>query len=314
MAKSRLKNPWPDMVAAYEDYLHQKGKSRQTITAYGNTLKSFGTFYTDELQNPGPYVSRLQEGDLLAFIDHLRLTRYMAAASINRAVSALRLFSRYALEKRLHKKDFAHGLKTIPVGPGRKTSRLQPKEIRTLIAAIDQDTRNGPRDLAIVQLLVQAGLRVGEVPRLAITNVVLQKRGGHVRVVDENTGSERRVPLNAPARRALHDYLAIRGATSGGDPLFISQRRKRISIQAVQFLAKKYLCAAGREDLSARDLRRHLACELFRKNKDLTVVQQILGHRNLATTVRYLQGADKDLSAILEDLPETVSAHQSPKE
>jgi hypothetical protein len=53
MAKSRPKDPWPDVVAAYEDYLHQKGKSRQTITAYGNTLNSFGTFYTNELQNPG---------------------------------------------------------------------------------------------------------------------------------------------------------------------------------------------------------------------------------------------------------------------
>jgi integrase/recombinase XerC len=238
----------------------------------------------------------------------------MAAASINRAVSALRLFARYALEKRLHKKDFAHGLKTFPITTAKSPSRLQPKEIRRLIAAVDMDTKNGPRDLAIVQLLIQAGLRVGEIPRLAITNAVLQKRSGHVRVVDENTGSERRVPLNTPARRALHDYLAIRGATSGGDPLFISQRRKRISIQTVQFLAKKYLCAAGREDLSARDLRRHLACELFRKNKDLTVVQQILGHRNLATTVRYLQGVCKDLSAILEDLPETVLAHQTPKE
>ncbi len=93
MAKARPKNLWPDVVAAFEDYLHQKGKSRQTITAYGNTLKSFGTFYTKELQNPGPYISRIQESDLQAFIDHLRFTRYMAAASINRAVAALRFFA-----------------------------------------------------------------------------------------------------------------------------------------------------------------------------------------------------------------------------
>ena len=180
-----------------------------------------------------------------------------------------------------------------------------------MIAAVDLDTKNGPRDLAIVQLLIQTGLRVGEVPRLAITNVVLQKRSGHVRVVDDNTGSERMVPLNAPARHALRNYLAIRGATSGGDPLFISQRRKRISIQTIQFLAKKYLCAAGREDLSARDLRRHLAYELFRKHKELPVVQQMLGHRDPATTARYLQGAGKDLSTALEELTEDF---QPPKE
>ena len=314
MAKSRPKNPWPDVVAAFEDYLHQKGKSRQTITAYGNTLKSFGAFYTNKLQRPGPYVSRLQENDLRAFVDHLRFTRYMASGSINSAVSALHLFARYALEKRLHKKDFAHRLKTFPVSPGKNPSRLMPKEIRRLIAAVDLDTKNGPRDLATVQLLIQAGLRVGEISRLAITDVVLHKRSGHVRVVDENTRLERMVPLNASARRALRTYLAIRGAAAGGDPLFISQRRKRISIQTIQFLVKKYLCAAGREDLSARDLRRHLACELFRKHKELPVVQQLLGHRDPATTARYLQRAGKDLSAALEDLPENVNAHQPPEE
>jgi site-specific recombinase XerD len=313
MAKSRPKNSWTDVVASFEDYLHQKGKSRHTITAYGNTLKSFGDFYTNELQHPGPYVSRLQENDLRAFIDHQRLTRYMAPASINRAVAALRFFARYALEKHIHKKDFAHGLKTFPVAPGKSPSRLMPKEIRRLIAAVDLDTKNGQRDLAIVQLLIHAGLRVGEVPQLAITDVVLQKCGGHIRVIDENTRSERIVPLNASARRALRNYLAIRGAAAGGDPFFISQRRKRISIQTVQFLVKKYLCAAGREDLSARDLRRHLACELFRKHKELPVVQQMLGHRNPATTARYLQGAGKDLSAALEELPENVYAHEQPK-
>jgi integrase/recombinase XerD len=314
MAKARPKNPWQDVVAAFEDYLHQKGKSKQTITAYGNTLKSFGTFYTNELQNPGPYVSRLNENDLQAFIDHLRLTRYMASVSINRAVAALRFFARYALEKHMHKKDFAHGLKTFPVSPGRTPSRLMPKEINRLIAAINLDIKNGPRDLAIVQLLIQAGLRVGEIPRLAITDVALHKQSGQVRVFDERTQSERMVPLNASARRALRNYLALRGAASGGDPLFISQRRKRISIQTVQFLVKKYLCAAGREDLSARDLRRHLACELFRKKKELPVVQQMLGHRDPATTARYLQKAGKDLSIALEELPENVFAHEPPKE
>jgi site-specific recombinase XerD len=314
MANSRPKNPWPDIVAAFEDYLHQTGKSKQTITAYGHTLKTFGTFYTNELQKPGPYVSRLQETDLQAFVDHLHTTRYLAAASINRAIAALRFFARYALENRLHKKDLARGLKTYFVGPGKNPSRLLPKETRRLIAAIDLNTKNGRRDLAIVQLLIQAGLHVGELPRLNITDVTLQKTKGHVRIVDEKTRSERMVPLNAPARHALRNYLAIRGAASGSDPLFMSQMGKRISIKTVQYLVKKYLSAAGRPDLSARDLRRHLACELFRKQKELPVVQQMLGHRDPATTVRYLRGTGKDLAAALEEFPENVYTNESPKD
>lgn len=314
MAKSRSKNPWPETVAVFEDYLYQRGKSTETINAYGYTLKAFGRFYQNELQKPGPYVSRLQETDFQAFIDYLRSTRYLTASSINRYIAGLRFFSHYALEKRLHKRNIGKDLRTYFVGTAKAPSRLAPQETRRLIAAVDLNTKNGKRDLAIMQLFIQAGLRVGEVARLVVNDVVLYKTTGHIRVMDEKTRSDRIVPLNASARKALKDYSEIRGEPSGSDPLFLSQKGKRISVKTIQYLVKKYLSAAGRPELSARDLRRHLACELFRKKKDLSVVQQVLGHRDPATTARYIQATSNEVAEALEKIPENVYHSESPKD
>lgn len=102
MTNYRLIYPWPEIVAAFEEYLCQMGKSSQTVKAYGYTLKAFARFYQNELQKPGPYVSRPKEADFKAFIDYLRSTRHLAASSINRHIAALVTY--YAMAGKIAKK------------------------------------------------------------------------------------------------------------------------------------------------------------------------------------------------------------------
>jgi site-specific recombinase XerD len=63
---------------------------------------------------------------------------------------------------------------------------------------------------------------------------------------------------------------------------------------------------AGRSDLSARDLRHNFARRLFEKSVDLSVVQHMLGHRNIATTARYIQPAQVDIAVAVEALVEDI--------
>jgi integrase/recombinase XerD len=312
MARASL-SKWNETLTDFENYLLQKNKARNSITAYLSTLKMFATFYQDELKKPGPYVSRLQETDLHAFVDYLRSTRYLAASSVNCAIAALHSFCRYLLEQQKHKRDIGKELRTYYVEPPPKSHVLSQQEVRRLITSVDLNTKNGPRNLAILQLMLQCGFRVGEITRLCYDDVVIQKTTGHVRVRDKKTLSERFVPLNASTRSALKKYLHICDTSSGTSPLFSSQHNKKISEKTVQYMIKKYLCAAGRSDLSARDLRHHFAIELYKSNKSLPVVQKILGHRNLATTARYIQPTDQELSEALEGLPGNVYHEEGSK-
>lgn len=77
MGHTSGKQQWAEIVLEFEEYLFHLGRSRNSIDSYGLTLKRFGHFYRTELKKTGPYVSKLQETDLQAFVDYLRSTQYL---------------------------------------------------------------------------------------------------------------------------------------------------------------------------------------------------------------------------------------------
>ena len=220
MANVRCPGTWDEVLAAFEADLERKGRSPHSIDAYGSTLRLFGRFYRERLEKPGPHVSRLQETDLHGFVDYLRSERYLAASSLNRAISALNGFSRYLVEMRWHRRDIARDLRTFYSAVPSRPTRLTRPEVYRLLSAVNLNAKNGRRDLAMVQLLLQCGLRVGELTRLVVDDVEVHKSVGRVRIRDEKTRSDRVVPLNASARTALKNYLDSCGERSGGEPLF----------------------------------------------------------------------------------------------
>jgi len=294
---------WAEAVAAFEQHLCNRGRSEPTVATYASALRVFAAFYQQGLQKPGPFVSRLQETDLQAFIDHLRRDRGLRTASINRFVVALHGFSQFAMQQRWGKRDLARDLKTYHLPPPQEPTRLSPAEVRRLVTSVDLNGRNGHRDLAIVQLLLQTGIRIGELAALSVGDVALNKRDGSVRIQAERTDAERVVPLNTAARRALQDYLNSRGEPLATEPLFLSERRQRMRIVTIQHRVKKYLSCAGREDLSADDLRQHFATQLYEKTGKLTAVQQALGHRSVVTTARYARATRQEIEEAVEGLP-----------
>jgi integrase/recombinase XerC len=293
---------WHDVTAAFENDLYRKNQSDATIATYGACLNVFGNFYLHQLNKPGPYVARLQETDLTAFVDYLRHDRQLMAASMNRYIAALRSFSKFLFTKGLHRKMLAGSLKTFRVQAQPDVARLSKAEIRRLVAAIDLNGRNGYRNLAILQLFLQCGLRVGELVRLSRDDVTLHKTTGKVRVRDDKGRGDRVIPLNKTVRQALWQYLDTMAPEAGHEPFFISERQNRISVAAVQYLIKRCLCQAGREDLSAHDLRHHFAAKFYARCGKLTATQQVLGHRDINTTARYAKATDAEIKGAIDAL------------
>ena len=302
---------WTEIVLEFEEYLFHLGRSRNSIDSYSLTLRHFGQFYRSELKKIGPYVSKLQESDLQAFVDYLRSTQYLAASSVNVKITALRAFTRYTMEKKLHRRDIGRGLKTFFIQPSSNTPRLTKGDTRRLVTAVNLNAKNGLRDFTIIQLLLQCGLRVNEVHNLCIDDVVVNKKDSCIRVRDGQNRSERILPLNASARNAIKKYLAVLGDINGKEPLFFSQHGNRLAIKSIKHLVKKYLCMAGRSDLSAMALRHNLGRGLYEETKDITTVQHMLGHRNIASTIRYIKSADKEIAMAVEKLPENLYHEES---
>jgi site-specific recombinase XerD len=301
LLKDSSADDWVDGTAAFENDLYRRNRSDATVVTYRSCLKNFADYYRQELKKPGPYIARLQETDLQAFIEYLRYDRRLSALSINRYVAALRAFAQFILVSGRHREMVAKHLKTYRADASKPVD-LSRQERRRLVAAVDLNGRNGLRDLAILQIFLQCGLRVSELVRLSRDDVIIRKTVGKIQVRNEKGRQDRTVPLNKTARQAIQGYLDLRGPGAGNEPLFASERRRRISIAAVQHLIKKYLCIAGREDLSVQDLRRHFARSFYERSGKLTATQQVLGHRDINTTARYTRTTDQEVQAAIDAL------------
>lgn len=305
---------WTEAMAAFEHSLRSRGRAAATVDAYRKALASFAGFYRGELGKPGPYVSRLQQTDLQTFVDHLRHgrggRRALRASSINRFVVALRAFSDFAVQQRWLKRNVALDLKTYRAPLPPKAPRLSLTEIHRLLASVVVDGRNGRRDIAIINLFLHTGLRVGELSKLDVGDVTLRNRSGSLRVCCDKGRAERFATLNASCRSTLRRYLDCRGEVDAAAPLFVSERGQRIGVVTVQHLIKRRLTCAGRDDLSVHSLRHHFASALYEKTGNLSAVQEALGHRSVVTTARYARATAQQIEEAVESLPGNIATTQ----
>lgn len=175
---------------------------------------------------------------------------------------------------------------------------LTPEEARKVIETPDTSCLLGYRDRTILETLYATGIRKSELMNLTVNDVNLEE--GVLRINGGKFNKDRVVPLTRVACSFLETYVkAIRPALLQGrvsDRVFISQRAAPLSKNALGELVEKYARQAG--------LNKHVTCHIWRhscathlvKNRaNLRHVQELLGHRDLSTTERYLHLTIADL-------------------
>lgn len=165
-------------------------------------------------------------------------------------------------------------------------------EITAFLDAIDTDTGCGIRERALFELMYSSGLRVQEVINLNIHDVDLGERMLLVR--EGKGGRDRVLPMSEVACAFLRRYIdgsrsVMRAhVKSDGDALFLTQYG-RISYSLIRMRFKEYLVSAGlsREKFTIHCIRHTCATHLLEAGADVRYVQELLGHENIETTVRY---------------------------
>jgi len=184
--------------------------------------------------------------------------------------------------------------------------RLEKEEVKALRASVDPSTRKGRRDLAILDLGLYAGLRVEEIATLNMTN--LRQDAGRWWVWFAGKGEKtRKVKLHDCAYSSLAAWLEVTGREigQGSGPVFASVNKGDvigglgIGTAAINRLVAEYGAKAGLSPLqgpnrlSPHDLRRTCARNAYDNGAPLPLIQQMLGHSDVSTTMRYI-GADDD--------------------
>jgi len=274
-----------ELADAYMDYLTiEKGLSANSITAYGTDLASYINYLSDN------GIGEICDADTTAVLGWLvHLTRKgLSAKSRARHLISIRGFYKYLTgEKRIS----ANPLKDVDIP---KTGRYLPlvisvHEVEALLNACDPATSKGQRNLAMMEIMYGAGLRVSELVFLKVADVNLDS--GLVRVMGKGA-KERIVPIGSKAKAAARIWLdqgrplALKQVSS--DFLFIARAGNPMTRQAFWKIIKKHALLAGiARPVSPHTLRHSFATHLIEGGADLRSVQTMLGHSDISTTQIY---------------------------
>lgn len=281
--------------AACSSYLDQlrieRGLSSNSISSYARDLQKFEAF----LQAKNRDFETLSPQDLTDFEVSLK-SLGLALSSINRTLSAVKGFYRYAsLEF-----DIANPtLEIVSAKIARKLPKaLSVEEVTKLIEAAKREgDATSLRDFAILELLYSSGGRVSEVVGVNTSDISISKTAdGDVTVLKlRGKGSkERLVPLGKFAVAAIEDYFtrtrpALAAKNSKSEPaLFLNARGKRLSRQSAWQIVLDAAVATGLEGRVSPHVFRHsYATHLLDGGADIRVVQELLGHSSVTTTQIY---------------------------
>lgn len=267
-------------------YLPGRNLASRTRTEYLADLGQALT-YLEEVLGVSR-VTHVTRGHLERYLAHLD-QRGLKGSTRRRKATSLRVFFRF-----LHQEGYLAASPAEQLVPPAKEEH-QPRFLteveyqRLLVAA-----RHHPRDLAILELFLQTGIRRNELATLLLNDIELPAkfpRGERVMgVLHVRSGKgrkERTITLNDPACRALRAYLASR-PDSDDAHLFLSKFQRGLGSWGIEDVVKKYLKLAGIANAAPHSLRHTFATQHVKRGTELSVVQAALGHENLATTSRYV--------------------------
>lgn len=289
------------MQALVEQFLEflalERGLSLNTRTAYRTDLRGFvGFLLTRKVGSLGDVTRR----HIVDFLMDCREAG-LRTTTLARRLAAIKVFLRYLQQEGLLLKDVAETMDS-PRLWNLLPDTLTSKEVERLLGAPDLEKPLGLRDRAILEVLYGSGLRVSELAGLTLDQIHLDEK--YLRCVGKGR-KERIVPFGDSARQWLERYLAeerprlARRAPSS--VLFLSNRGRALDRRSLWRSVRAYARKAGLEkDVHPHTLRHTFATHLLANNAPLRVIQEMLGHADIATTQVYTHVDSSRLKSIHE--------------
>lgn len=271
MAEETIKSLLPKFIK----HLEEKGRSPSTILAYRADLEQL----VDFLKGKNKVLpSQVYAGDIEAFRDSLLAQKY-TPKSVSRKLNAVKTFFRWKVDQKYVESDVSKDVAHPKIEPS-MPKFLTPMEYRALRDVVRGDTRI----LAIVELILQTGMRISEVANLKLDNV----SKAEVKIEAYATQPERKIPLNKAAKKVFDRYVKVRPKAKVPH-VFVSKNGKPLAVRNIRAAIDRYFHRAEIPGYSVNDLRTTFLVENLKAEVDLVLLSQTVGHKRLSTTERYLE-------------------------
>lgn len=247
-------------------YLVGNNHAHSTARGYRTILEHF------EITHPGITLEKVTPQMLQ---DYLSKFQNLSPSSRNIKKAAFRSFFKWCLENELVRKDPSRLLK-FERGLQKELSYFTPEQARRFLSVIENE-----RDRVIFTLFLHTGLRLSELASISVGMV----KGKDRFLINGKGGKSRKIFLSSFLTKLVEKTLNGRGDEK---PLFESKRGTKLSTSQIQSLFKLYLRKARiKGKFCVHSLRHSFATALYSRTKDIRLVQELLGHASIQTTMIY---------------------------
>lgn len=296
----------PKLINDFLEYLEiEKNCSKLTIRDYRHYLDVFLDWYIKNI--PEKSLEKLDLSDIRRYRVFLSNKTDAKGAGLKRVtqnyyVIALRSFLRYLIKNDI--KTLEPSKIDLPKTESRSLKFLEREQVERLVTAADTSKEEGIRDRAIMELLFSTGLRVSELVSLNRDQINLDRK--EFGIIGKGRRS-RIVFVSDRAAEWINNYLKAR--KDNFKPLFIrysgaidetnNGEKMRLTARSIERVVKKYVRATRLPvDATVHTLRHSFATDLLTNGADLRSVQEMLGHKNIATTQIYTHITNKQLREV----------------
>jgi len=260
--------------------LQSKGRSEATVIAYSKDIEQLLNFFSKE------GISSIEDTtieDLEKYKQNLQDNNY-TPKSISRKINSTRTFYRYLLDNSLIQDNPSEKLAhpKFETKPPRVLTEMEYRALRDV-------SRVDVRLYSIVEILLQTGIRIGELAALTLDDIRKSNDGRIDYLYIKAAGShpQRKVPLNRSAKKAIDEYLELRPETED-DTLFVTKNGRPLLVRNIRTAIDKSFEKAGIKNAKVNDLRNTFIAHHLANGVSLVVVSKLVGHKRLSTTEKYL--------------------------
>jgi site-specific recombinase XerD len=282
--------PIKNYLDPFSAELKSKDRSPSTILAYNSDLNQLLKYLAKH--NVANF-DQLTQAHLDNFRDWL-ITKKYTTKTVSRKLNAIKTFFRWLKDTKVINYDPSDRVEHPTIKNG-SPKFLSPLEYRALRDVSREDTRTS----AMVEIILQTGLRISEVSNLKLSDIKKNK----IIVQPYATQSRREVHLNSRTRETINKWLKDRPETEL-EYLFISVNGNKLAVRNIRASIDRFMQRADIQDYSVNDLRNTFIVENLKRGVDINVVARAAGHKRLSTTERYLALAEIKQSGRKQQLEE----------
>ena len=272
----------------------------QGIPVMQISVKTLGSLTADDIQD---YLMYLMRYDRLDPNSARKIRESNDAPARARKLSSLRALYRYLIAHDYLEKNVAE-LVDMPRLQEKPVTYLEKEEVRDVLQGAETGSSltkkqytfskgQQMRDIAILTLLLNTGIRVNEMVGIDLQDIDWNER--RIRVFRKGR-KEQYVYFNEPVQEALEDYINYERKSDSDDlnALFISRKGQRITVRSVERMVKKYTASVvPAKNITPHKLRSTFATNLYEETGDIYVTADALGHASMQTVKKYTNLSDE---------------------